>query len=98
MTDQQNSLCDMESVAMDSPRVRWIKDHRFATHHAPHMENPWMAVRLTEDHVKRGLTVGEAMAEECRLYDEAGQIAEADTEEDAIVELAKKLNLKLWNE
>lgn len=82
-----------------SPRLKWMRDNRIKTHHAPHMEEaPWMAIRLTEEHWKKQMSVSEAMEEECRLYDEAGELAEADTEDEAIVALAKKLNLKLWNE
>lgn len=42
--------------------------------------------------------IGEIMAEWCVLYDEMGQIGYGATADEAIVDLAAKNNLKLWNE
>ena len=42
-----NHLFDMESVAMDSPRLAAIKAADIQTHHAPHMEeSPWLAIPM----------------------------------------------------
>ena len=43
-------------------------------------------------------SVGDIIAEYCRLYDDANAIGYGKTETDAIVDLAKSLNLRLWNE
>ena len=82
-----------------SPRLVWMEANQIKTHHAPHCEeDPWIAVAFTDDHWKRGANVGEAMAEECVIYEESGRIGYGQTEINAIIELAKKLSLKLWNE
>lgn len=79
-----------------SPRLKWIAKNGILTHHADHLdEDPWMAIQPFEGH--KG-NVGEIMAEWCGLYEECNAIGYGDTEDEAIVALAKKLNLKLWNE
>lgn len=81
-----------------SPRLAWIKENNVLTHYASHLEDfddPWTAIIPMEDHVG---TLPQIMAEWCRVYDDANEIGYGATEDDAIVDLAKKLNLKLWNE
>lgn len=39
-------LFDLEAVKQDSPRMKVIKAHDIQTHHAPHCEDPWMAVPM----------------------------------------------------
>jgi hypothetical protein len=80
-----------------SPRLLWIAANCILTHHAPHCpEAPWIAIQPFDG--DRGKEVGEIMAESCRLYDDADAIGYGQTEDEAIVSLAKKLNLRLWNE
>lgn len=40
------SLFDMESVKLDSPRMVLLKKYDIQTHHAPHCEEPWIAVPM----------------------------------------------------
>ena len=49
-------------------------------------------------HEKKNITVAEAMAIECTVYDDANRIGYGKTEIDACVDLAKRMGLKLWNE
>ena len=46
---EETNLFDMESVAMDSPRLTAIKKHDIQTHHAGHLDDdddPWMAIPM----------------------------------------------------
>lgn len=101
-----DALFDPESVRMDSPRLKEIKQHDIQTHHAPHMdENPWLAVPmkaaraalegydLTDD--ESGSVPG-IMAGYCRLLDEAGMTFLGDTErevQDAALEYCRSNRL-----
>lgn len=79
-----------------SPRLRWIADNDILTHHAPHCEEaPWMAVQPFDE--DKGKDIGNIMAESCRLYDDADALGYGMTQDEAIVNLARKLNLRLWN-
>ena len=40
------ALFDLGSVRMDSPRLKEIKRYGIQTHHAPHCEEPWMAIPM----------------------------------------------------
>lgn len=86
----RSALFDMDSVAMDSPRLAAIKAADIQTHHAPHMdEDPWLAIPmnaarelldgydLTED---ESGSVSGIMAGYCRLLDEAGMTFTGQTE------------------
>lgn len=86
------ALFDLDSVRMDSPRLKEIKEHDIQTHHAPHMEDdPWLAIpmkaaraalegyNLTDD--ESGSVAG-IMAGYCRLLDEAGMTFLGATERD----------------
>ena len=69
-----------------SPRLKWINEHQFRTHHAPWIEEgPWSAWG-PQNETPEGLPMD---PEACGF---------GMTEDDAIVDPAKKLNLKLWNE
>ena len=46
MSTEDNALFDLDSVKMDSPRLVAIKEHDIQTHHAPHCEDPWMAIPM----------------------------------------------------
>lgn len=80
-----------------SPRLKWMASSGILTHHTEGFgETAWMALMpFDKDKGKDIMTI---FAESCRLYDESGQCQYGPTEDDAIVALAKKLNLKLWNE
>lgn len=56
-----DSLFDMQSVAMDSPRLAAIKAADIQTHHAPHMEDPWIAVPM---HAAKELLKGDITKDE----------------------------------
>lgn len=76
------ALFDLDSVRMDSPRLKEIKEHDIQTHHAPHMDNaPWLAVPMK---AARELLAGYDLTKEegnsllgimagyCRLLEESG--------------------------
>lgn len=78
---ESTALFDLDSVRLDSPRLRAIKEHDIKTHHAPHMELQWLAIPMNaarEMLAGYDLTeyessgVPEIMAGYCRLLDEAG--------------------------
>lgn len=87
-----HELFDLDSVRMDSPRLKEIKEHDIQTHHAPHMEDePWLAIPMNAARqMLKGydLTADEAgsvagiMAGYCRLLDEAGITFVGATERD----------------
>jgi hypothetical protein len=86
-------LFDMDSLAMDSPRLAAIKAADIQTHHAPHMEvDPWLAIpmeRAREILDGYDLTpfektsIPDMMAGYCRLLDECGLLFYGDTEREA---------------
>jgi hypothetical protein len=41
-----DALFDLSIGQMDSPRLKLIKEHDIQTHHAPHCEEPWMAIPM----------------------------------------------------
>lgn len=43
-----NALFDLDSVAQDSPRLQQLKAHDIQTHHAPHCNEPWLAIPMKE--------------------------------------------------
>ncbi len=56
-----SELFDMDSVAMDSPRLAAIKAADIQTHHAPHMDEPWLAIpmKLAKERLKDYITPDE---------------------------------------
>lgn len=99
------SLFDLETVRMDSPRLAAIKAADIQTHYAPQMPEPWMAIPMN---AARKLLEGYANADElpdiptiterfCRLLDDAGYCFFGATErevQDAALDLVAKLNHK----
>ena len=86
------SLFNMESVAMDSPRLIKIKEHDIQTHYAPNAEPPWLAIPM--NHAKFRLrayitkdepfnTVADMTASYGRLLDDAELLFYADSKKDA---------------
>ena len=89
----RSDLLDMDSVAMDSPRLAAIKAADIKTHHAPHMdEDPWLAIPMNDAReILDGYDLTQAekssipdmMAGYCRLLDECGMIFYGQTEREA---------------
>lgn len=68
--------------------------HGILTHYAPHMrgfDDTWLALIPFEE--DKGRDVGDAMAHNCRLYDEAGRCATAKGELSAVRLLCQQLNI-----
>ena len=40
------ALFDLATVEQDSPRLTLLKRHDIQTHHAPHCEEPWLAIPM----------------------------------------------------
>ena len=88
-----DSLFDLDSVAMDSPRMAAIKAADIQTHHAPHMmEDPWLAVpMILAKKVAQGWatkdepldTVADITASVGVVLDDEGLLFYGDTEEEA---------------
>jgi hypothetical protein len=85
-----DALFDLDSVALDSPRLTALKAADIQTHHAPHMEDdPWLAVPMN---AAREMLKGYNLKEEesgsvagimegyCGLLDEAGMTFTGQTE------------------
>ena len=72
-------------VAMDSPRLRWMKKHGVQTRYDGDCYIAW---------------IGDLDEATCHGGDDpdAGGYAEASTEDDAILLIAKAHGLRLWNE
>ena len=72
-------------VAMDSPRLRWMKKHGVHTRDDGDCYIAW---------------IGDLDEATCHGGDDpdAGGYAEASTEDDAILLIAKAHGLRLWNE
>ena len=89
----RSDLFDMDSVAMDSPRLAAIKAADIQTHHAPHMEeDPWLAIPMkaarerlagyiTKDEPFD--TVADITASFGRVLDDCGMLFYGDTEREA---------------
>jgi hypothetical protein len=76
------------AVAMDSPRLRWMKKHDVHTADFNDCQGPWAAwIGDFEEAADRG---------ESNPY--AGGYARGKTEDEAILLLAKANGLRLWNE
>jgi hypothetical protein len=91
-----DELFPVEAVAMDSPRLAWMKRNNILTHFSSGMPDPWLAIAAMPEDV--GKNIGQIMAESCRLYDEANLCGYGATEEEAIVDLAEKNMWAIWNE
>mgnify|MGYP000858214123 CR=1 FL=1 len=85
-----DSLFDMDSVRMDSPRLVLLKAYDIQTHHAPQMpEDPWIAIPMNA--ARKRLKGYDPKPEEvdsiasitlnfCRLLDDSGMIFYGDSE------------------
>lgn len=40
------ALFDLATVEQDSPRLALLKKHDIQTHHAPHCQDPWLAIPM----------------------------------------------------
>lgn len=86
-------LFDMDSVAMDSPRLAAIKAADIQTHHAPHMEeDPWLAIPMhaARERLKGYITrdepfntVADITASFGRVLDDCGMLFYGNTEREA---------------
>jgi hypothetical protein len=58
-----NTLFNIDEFAQDSPRLAEIKAADIQTHHAPHMEEPWMAIpmKLAKEHLGDHITADEPL-------------------------------------
>jgi len=89
----RSDLFDMDSVAMDSPRLAAIKAADIQAHHAPHMEeDPWLAIPMERAREildgydltpSEKTSIPDMMAGYCRLLDECGLLFYGDTEREA---------------
>jgi len=89
----RSDLFDMDSVAMDSPRLAAIKAADIQTHHAPHMEeDPWLAIpmKAARERLKGYITkdepfntVADITASFGRVLDDCGMLFYGDTEREA---------------
>ena len=74
-----------------SPRLKWMRQHKIEVVDSGLDHEPGEKCAHTGNRLYRYWAVIEGTVSE---LEEAG----GDTEDEAIVNLAKKLNLKLWNE
>ena len=73
-----------------SPRLKWIAEKQVRTHNHPQSEPPWSAWLPSQDYSSTWPCCYDPLQED--------MVGQGDTEDEAIIALAKKLNLKLWNE
>lgn len=52
--NQNEGLFDLRTVQGDSPRLTELKRYGIRTHHAPHCEEPWMAIPMIAAREKAG--------------------------------------------
>jgi hypothetical protein len=86
----EETLFNLDAVAMDSPRLADIKAADIQTHYAPEMdEDPWIAVPMMAarkmlkgyiDHDSEAATVPDISINFYRHLDDAGMIFYGDTE------------------
>ena len=86
------SLFDMKSVRGDSPRLAWMKLHHVKTKNFTDVK--------TGDEDEFGNEVWPWIAFDTRCEEDldAFDLCGAATEDEAIAALARRLNLRLWNE
>lgn len=92
-----NELFPVETVAMDSPRLAWMKRHRVLTFHsmAGYPDALWLAG--IDDSPGGYTNAADFFCCECGTYG-SSRCGEGDTEDEAIADLAQKHGLHLWNE
>jgi hypothetical protein len=92
-----DSLFDLDAVKQDSPRLTRIKAADIQTHHAPHMDDPWLAIpmNLAREMVKAYITqdepfenIADITATFGIMLDDAGLLfhgaTQKDVEDDAL--------------
>ena len=77
-----NELFDENDIAIDSPRIKAIKEHDIQTHHAEHCpDDPWLAIPMklakkhlhgNEAHPENIKTIGDICASIGALLDDHG--------------------------
>jgi hypothetical protein len=90
---KSDSLFDMDSVSLDSPRLAAIKAADIKTHLAPHMEEePWLAIPMNaaRERLKAYITkdepfntVADITASFGSVLDDCGMLFYGDTEREA---------------
>lgn len=73
-----------------SPRLKWIAEKQVRTHEHPQSDPPWSAWLPSQDY---GPTWSG-----CYDPSQESDVGHGDTEDEAIVALALKLSIPLWNE
>ncbi len=99
-----DTLFDLGSVRMDSPRLREVKKHDIQAHFSPHIDKaPWLAIPMkAAREILKGYNLTKDEAESvvgifagyCRLLDDAGMIFEGDSErevQDTALEFCRNL-------
>lgn len=91
-----SELFPIEAVAMDSPRLAWMKRHGIITlhHRSEYVDPTWFAGRMVW---WPGLTGVDFFAEETALNGDS-RIGQGETEDEALVALAARAGLKHWSE
>lgn len=74
-----------------SPRLEWLKTHQVRTHDHPDMEDMRWAAWLP-------LHDWSPTESNCYAPGSARDVGYGETEADAIIDLAKKNKIKLWNQ
>jgi hypothetical protein len=92
-----DELFPPEAVAMDSPRLAWIKRHGIVTFHScPSDEwSTWMA-GIQEWHPEK-TDAADFFFEETSHNGDT-RIGEGNTEDEAIAHLCRRHGVRLWNE
>lgn len=78
-----------------SPRLLWIARHGIVVGKHP-MGNAYSAILADEEH--QHMTAAEILEAHGHYYALCHGVASGPTEEDALVDLAKRAGIKLWNE
>lgn len=74
-----------------SPRLKWLEKHEVRTHHNPNIpEAQWSAWLPAHDWSETDSGCYQPVYED--------SVGFGDTKDEAIVEMAKANNIKLWNE
>lgn len=86
---------------MKSPRLEWIESHGVLCHYSPAMSHAdpsrcWLALIPREEH--RGMELADIIRHHGFQYDCDKLIGYGRREDEALADMAVKLNLKLWNQ
>ena len=91
-----NELFPVESVMVDSPRLRWMKRHNLETEHIPE-GGPGVECPETGEDVPAWVCRVKKPHPNFSTYCPR-EIGGGDTELDAIADFAKNAGIPLWNE